>query len=170
MPGFVKDKKDEKKWAKAKSIAGKGPGGKPKYALANYLFHKMRKRMASAKEALADIRDPNYKPQVPQESLPATPEGVLYKDMLGDQMASYAGAKQRFQMGKQRLEGQGAAAPKAPASPSKAPGVGNMSMAAKPPKLGSMPKSQDKEVSIDTPSKLKSYKLRDFLQRVRGKR
>lgn len=38
MPGFVKTKADEKKWSKAKDAAGEG-----KWALANYIYHKIGK-------------------------------------------------------------------------------------------------------------------------------
>jgi hypothetical protein len=43
MPGFVKTKKDEKKWEKAKRIAkSKSLSGKKMYAFSNYLFHRMK--------------------------------------------------------------------------------------------------------------------------------
>ena len=38
MPGFIKTADDEKKWDKAKKAAGP-----EKWALANYIFHKMKK-------------------------------------------------------------------------------------------------------------------------------
>lgn len=45
MPGFVKSKMDEAKWSKAKKAAGKD-SGETKWALANYIFHKMGKYKA----------------------------------------------------------------------------------------------------------------------------
>ena len=40
MPGFVKSPEDEKKWSASKDAAGTDTStGKPKYALANYIFH-----------------------------------------------------------------------------------------------------------------------------------
>ena len=38
MPGFVKTQADEKKWSKAKEAAGEN-----KWALANYIYHKIKK-------------------------------------------------------------------------------------------------------------------------------
>lgn len=43
MPGFVKSRADEKRWSSAKAAAG-SEGGKPKYALANHIFHKGGKK------------------------------------------------------------------------------------------------------------------------------
>jgi hypothetical protein len=40
MPGFVKTPEDEAKWDKAKEAAGKTKGGKTRWALANYIYHK----------------------------------------------------------------------------------------------------------------------------------
>ncbi len=42
MPGFVKTPKDERKWDKAKEAAGK-KGKETNWALANYIFHKVKK-------------------------------------------------------------------------------------------------------------------------------
>lgn len=41
MPGFVKTPADEKKWERAKALAMKDSD--ENYALANYIFHKMKK-------------------------------------------------------------------------------------------------------------------------------
>jgi len=41
MPGFVRTKKDETKWSRAKGAAGE-KGGETKWALANYIFHRMK--------------------------------------------------------------------------------------------------------------------------------
>jgi hypothetical protein len=48
MPGFVKNKKDEAKWSKAKEAAGKSTSkdSKSYWKLSNYIFHKMGKTEA----------------------------------------------------------------------------------------------------------------------------
>lgn len=45
MPGFVKTKKDEARWSKAKDAAGKqvDKGSESYWKLANYIYHKMGK-------------------------------------------------------------------------------------------------------------------------------
>lgn len=54
MPGFVKTKADEGKWDKAKDAAGATEGGKTKWALANYIFHKGGKGKHPAMAAAED--------------------------------------------------------------------------------------------------------------------
>ncbi len=55
MPGFVKNARDEKKWSKAKAAAG-SEGGEPKYALANYIFHKGGKKGKLKEQAEHDAK------------------------------------------------------------------------------------------------------------------
>lgn len=61
MPGFVKTPRDEKKWSRAKqaaetSLARKKRPGSNKYALANYIFHRMRKAQPIEKHVVNGYR------------------------------------------------------------------------------------------------------------------
>lgn len=56
MPGFIKSRSDEKKWSKAKKIAGK-KDGETKWALANWLYHKKLKE--TNKETKENLKESN---------------------------------------------------------------------------------------------------------------
>jgi hypothetical protein len=82
MPGFVKTPKDEKKWSEAKEAAGKS-GGEPKWALANFIFHRMKKSqgLEKAEEFMQEI----FKSEAQILSPKPTPTAVANPMKSGEQ-------------------------------------------------------------------------------------